>query len=140
MQLNNSRGPQYLLTIIQHTYCSDCMWLKGKITDVYHASGIVRGDDSMHWRVQILSPPWDREDRAKEFPTGFASVDVPALKLECDNRILLATQSPGLISEILQKLKWLLINRKTNLEIRNELQTMKQNWVESPDQTVCAIS
>ena len=139
MQNNNARSADYLLTIIQHTYCSDCMWLKGKITDVYHASGIVRGDDSMYWRVQILSPPWDRQERAKVFPRGFATVDVPALKLEADNQIVLATQSPGLINELLQKLKWLLINRKTNQEIGQELKEISQNWVETPDKTVCSV-
>ena len=137
---NNAKSADYLLTIIQHTYCSDCMWLKGKITDVYHASGIVRGDDSMYWRVQILSPPWDRQERAKVFPRGFATVDVPALKLEADNQIVLATQSPGLINELLQKLKWLLINRKTNQEIGQELKEISQNWVETPDKTVCIVS
>jgi hypothetical protein len=50
--------PEYVLTIVQHTYCADCMWVKGKITDAYHASGIVRGEDSKRWRVQIISPPW----------------------------------------------------------------------------------
>ena len=136
---NNAKTADYLLTIIQHTYCSDCMWLKGKITDVYHASGIVRGDDSMYWRVEILSPPWDRQERAKVFPRGFATVDVPALKLEADNQMILATQSPGLINELLQKLKWLLINRKTNQEIRQELKEISQNWVETPDKTVCGV-
>ena len=140
MYNNNDKSADYLLTIIQHTYCSDCMWLKGKITDVYHASGIVRGDDSMYWRVQILSPPWDRQERANAFPRGFATVDVPALKLEADNQILLATQSPGLINELLQKLKWLLINRKTNQEIGQELKEISQNWVETPDKTVCSVS
>ena len=140
MYNNNAKSADYLLTIIQHTYCSDCMWLKGKITDVYHASGIVRGDDSMYWRVQILSPPWDRQERAKVFPRGFATVDVPALKLEADNQIVLATQSPGLINELLQKLKWLLINRKTNQEIGQELKGISQNWVETPDKTVCSVS
>jgi hypothetical protein len=140
MHNNNAKSADYLLTIIQHTYCSDCMWLKGKITDVYHASGIVRGDDSMYWRVQILSPPWDRQERAKVFPRGFATVDVPALKLEADNQMILATQSPGLINELLQKLKWLLINRKTNQEIRQELKEISQNWVETPDKTVCRVS
>jgi hypothetical protein len=140
MYTNNIKCADYLLTIIQHTYCSDCMWLKGKITDVYHASGIVRGDDSMSWRVQILSPPWDRKDRAKEFPRGFATVDVPALKLEVDNKIILATQTPGLINELLQKLKWLLINRETNQEIKRELEEMARGWVESPDQTVCRLN
>ena len=42
----NDRNPEYVLTIVQHTYCADCMWVKGKITDAYHASGIVRGEDS----------------------------------------------------------------------------------------------
>ena len=140
MQNNNAKSSDYILTIIQHTYCSDCMWLKGKITDVYHASGIVRGDDSMYWRVQILSPPWDRQERAKVFPRGFATVDVPAVKLEADNQIILATQSPGLINELLQKLKWLLINRKTNQEIGQELKEISQNWVETPDKTVCIVS
>ena len=143
--MNFTNSPEYLLTIAQHTYCSDCMWLKGKITDVYHASGIIRGDDSMHWRMQIISPPWDRNERAKEFPQGFNSVDVPALKLEIDKRIMLATQSPGLISEILVKLKWLLINRKSNSEIWKELDEVRRCWVEPANieptsREVCSIS
>ena len=38
------QASEYVLTIAQHTYCTDCMWLKNKITDVYHFSGIVRGE------------------------------------------------------------------------------------------------
>jgi hypothetical protein len=135
-----TKSPEYLLTIIQHTYCSDCMWVKGKITDVYHASSIIRGDDSMHWRMQIISPPWDRNERAKEFPRGFKSIDVPALKLEIDNRVILATQSPALINEILLKLKWLLINRKSNLDIGKELEEITRRWVEPAEQSVCSIT
>ena len=49
----DDRQPEYVLTIVQHTYCADCMWVKGKITDVYHASGIVRGEDSKRYRQTI---------------------------------------------------------------------------------------
>jgi hypothetical protein len=140
MNADKSECIDYLLTIVQHTYCSDCMWLKGKITDVYHASGIVRGEDSIYWRMQILSPAWDRRDRAKQFPKGFATVDVPALKLEVANHIILATQDPGLINELLQKLKWMLINGKTNLEISRELETTAHGWAGSGNQTACTLT
>jgi hypothetical protein len=140
MQADKPECDDYLLTIVQHTYCGDCMWLKGKITDVYHASGIVRGEDSIYWRVQILSPPWNRELRAREFPKGFATVDVPALKLEVENKIILATQDPGLISELLQRLKWMLINRKTNIEIRRELESTAHGWAGSGEQTACTLA
>ena len=115
------RQPEYVLTIVQHTYCADCMWVKGKITDAYHASGIVRGEDSKHWRLQIISPPWDREARKAEFPSRFETIDVPALKLEADNRLVYATQDPGLISEVLVQLKWILINRHSNIQIEKQL-------------------
>jgi hypothetical protein len=140
MHYNIIKPPEYVLTIVQHTYCSDCMWMKGKITDVYHASGIIRGDDSMHWRMQIISPPWDRNERVKEFPTGFKSVDVPALKLEVDKRTVLATQSPALINEILLELKWLLINLKSNQDIYKKLEEATRKWVEPVNQTVCPVS
>src|ERR1041384_8325326 len=97
----NQRGPEYVLTVVQHTYCGDCIWLKGKITDVYIASGIVRSDDSKCWRMQILSPPWDRTERKKDFPKGFSDIDVPALKWEVDDCVVIATQNPGLINDLL---------------------------------------
>jgi hypothetical protein len=90
--------------------------------------------------VQILSPPWNRELRAREFPKGFATVDVPALKLEVENKIILATQDPGLISELLQRLKWMLINRKTNIEIRRELESTAHGWAGSGEQTACTLA
>ena len=101
----SQQEPEYVITIVQHTYCADCMWLKGKITDAYHASGIVRGEDSKRWRMQILSPPWDREVRKTEFPSRFETIDVPAMKLEAGDRLAFATQDPGLISELLVQLK-----------------------------------
>ncbi len=135
----DARQSEYVLTIVQHTYCADCMWVKGKITDAYHASGIVRGEDSKHWRVQIISPPWDREARKAEFPSRFATIDVPALKLEADNRLVYATQDPGLISEVLVQLKWMLINRHTNIQIEKELVEFMKGWKGQPAPDACAI-
>jgi len=135
----DEREPEYVLTIVQHTYCADCMWVKGKITDAYHASGIVRGEDSKRWRVQIISPPWDRAARRTEFPSRFETVDVPALKLEADNRLVFATQDPGLISEALVQLKWMLINRRTNLEIEKQLVDFVKDWKGQPAPDACAI-
>jgi hypothetical protein len=135
-----ARTAEYVLTVVQHTYCSDCIWLKGKITDVYHASGIVRGEDSKHWRMHIISPPWDRNQRATDFPNGFTSVDVPALKLEVDRRVMLATQDPGLISEMLIKLKTLLMSDLGNAQIYAQLQGIAAKWKNSPDKAVCVVS
>jgi len=135
-----SSNEEFILTIVQHTYCPDCMWVKGKITDVYHASGIVRGEDSKSWRVQIISPPWDREARRTDFPTRFQSVDVPALKLEAGTRVVFATQNPALINDLLIKMKWLLINRLSNDQIETELQRFIGEWTEIPNLDVCAAS
>lgn len=115
------------------------MWVKGKITDAYHASGIVRGDDSKHWRMQIISPPWDREARKAEFPSRFATVDVPALKLEVDSRLVCATQDAGLIGDALVHLKWMLINRHSNIQIEKELVDFMRNWKGQPAPDACAI-
>ena len=131
--------PEYVLTIVQHTYCADCMWMKGKITDVYHASGIVRSDDSQRWRMQILSPPWDREARKAEFPSHFETVDVPAMKLEAADRLVLATQDPGLISELLVQLKWMLINHDGNAEIERKLAEFVRGWKGESVPDACAI-
>ena len=133
-------GDEFILTIVQHTYCGDCMWVKGKITDVYHASGIVRGEDSKHWRVQILSPAWEREERRTEFPSRFETVDVPAVKLEAADRLIFATQNPALIGDVLIKLKWLLINRKSNAQIETEMKDFVSTWKENLGNEVCAIS
>jgi len=135
----DERQSEYVLTIVQHTYCADCMWVKGKITDAYHASGIVRGEDSKRWRVQIISPPWDREARKVEFPSRFDSIDVPALKLEADNRLICATQDPGLISELLVQLKWMLINRHSNVQIEKQLVDCMKEWKGQPSPDACAI-
>ncbi len=124
----NASNSEYVLTLVQHTYCTDCMWIKGKITDVYHASGIVRGENSKHWRVNVLSPPWDREARRSEFPKGFSTIDVPAMKLEVDKKAVFATQDPHLISELLMKMKWLLINSHTNEQIQEEMIKIVKNW------------
>lgn len=112
-----SPAPEYVLTIVQHTYCRNCMWLKNKITDVYHFSGIVRGEDSKHWHMNIISPNWDRERRKADFPSGFLTVDVPAMKLEADHRLLFATQDANLIAELLTQVKWMLMNGLPNQEI-----------------------
>ena len=134
-----SKQPDYLLTIVQHTYCADCMWLKGKITDAYHASGIIRGEESRYWRMQILSPPWDREARRAEFPSRFQTVDVPALKLEADGRLILATQNPQLITDLLVQLKWMLINRRTNAEIEQELLGFAKDWKPQATTEACVV-
>lgn len=115
------QAPEYVLTIVQHTYCNDCMWLKNKITDVYHFSGIVRGEDSKHWHMNIISPHWNRERRGKDFPKGFATVDVPAMKLEIDDRVVFATQNANVISELLVQLKILLMDGASNSEIEKNL-------------------
>jgi hypothetical protein len=116
------------------------MWVKGKITDVYHASGIIRGEDSKRWRVQILSPPWDREARRRDFPSRFETVDVPAIKLEAGERLVFASQHPALIGDALIKLKWLLINRKTNAQIEAEMRDFVTTWSENLGDQVCAMS
>jgi hypothetical protein len=131
--------PEYILTIVQHTYCADCMWVKGKITDAYHASGIVRGEDSKHWRVQIISPPWDREARKADFPSRFDTIDVPALKLEADKRLVCATQDAGLIGELLVQLKWMLINRHSNVQIEKQVVDFIKQWKGQPTPEACAI-
>src|SRR5215467_13290612 len=92
---------EYVLTLVQHTYCSDCASIKNKIAEVYIMSGLPRGEESRHWRLQVLSPPWDREARRQEFPSGFKDVDVPALKMEINGRIAAVTQVPKTISAIL---------------------------------------
>lgn len=136
----NTNNPEYILTIVQHTYCGDCMWLKGKITDTYHASGIVRGDDSKQWRVNILSPPWDRDARRADFPDGFKTIDVPALKLEVNDRIALATQDPSLINELLIRLKWMLLNRLSNSEIEDQMVEIAREWKGAPEGVACLAS
>jgi len=136
----DQREPEYVLTIVQHTYCADCMWVKGKITDAYHASGIVRGEDSKHWRMQILSPPWDRDARKAEFPSRFNTIDVPALKLEVDRRLVFATQDAGLISELLVQLKWMLINRHANAQIEKQLVDFMKEWKGQPAPDACVIA
>ena len=115
------------------------MWVKGKITDVYHASGIVRGEDSKRWRMQILSPPWDRESRKAEFPSRFASVDVPALKLEAGNRLIIASQDPAFISDLLLHMKWMLINRMSNSEIEKGVMDFANQWTAKPDSNLCSV-
>src|SRR6266496_1880233 len=136
----NKKEPEYVLTVVQHTYCDECIWLKGKITDVYIASGIVRSEDSKHWRMQILSPPWDRAERKKDFPRGFPDIDVPALKLEVDERIVFVTQNPGLINDVLVKLKPMLVNRDSNAQIQRKLEEIVRNYKEAPNQTLCTVT
>ena len=136
----NHREPEYVLTVVQHTYCGDCIWLKGKITDVYIASGIVRGDDSKRWRMQILSPPWERAERKRDFPKGFPDIDVPALKLEVDDHVIFATQQPGLINEVLVQLKPMLVNRESNAQIHHKLEEVVRHYKETPHQTLCTVT
>jgi len=134
-----TKEPEYILTIVQHTYCADCMWVKGKITDVYHASGIVRGEDSKRWRMQIISPPWDREARKAEFPSLFDSIDVPALKLEAGSRLVIATQDSAFISDLLLHMKWMLINRLSNADIEKGVLDFAREWTAKPDPTLCSV-
>ncbi|HST22675.1 MAG TPA: hypothetical protein VLR90_16245 [Blastocatellia bacterium] len=115
------------------------MWVKGKITDVYHASGIVRGEDSKRWRMQILSPPWDRDARRLEFPSKFNSIDVPALKLEAGNKLVFATQDPALIGDLLMHLKWMLLNRVSNAEIEKGVLDFTRDWKAKPNPELCAV-
>jgi hypothetical protein len=135
-----SKAPEYVLTVVQHTYCGDCIWLKGKITDVYIASGIVRGEDSKNWRMQILSPPWDRTERKRDFPKGFPDVDVPAMKLEVDGRIIFASQQPGLINEVLLKLKPMLVSRHSNAQIQKQLEEVVHTYKEPATQMLCTVT
>lgn len=135
-----STESDYVLTIVQHNYCGDCMWIKGKITDVYHASSQMRGEDSKNWRINIISPMWDRNKRALDFPRGFDSIDVPALKLEVDRRPVLATQNPGLINELLLRLKSLLMNKQTNAQIQAELVRVGKEWKDIDGQESCSIA
>ena len=137
--MENSKSSEYVLTIVQHSFCKDCVSLKNKITDIYHASGLNRGDDSQHWRVQIISPPWERNDRLRDFPRGFQTVEIPAVKLEMDRKSVFATQNPALISELLTKLKWLLINRHTNDQIERQLTKLVHEWVDSPSDFSCQV-
>jgi hypothetical protein len=137
--MNGMMEQEYVLTIVQHTYCADCMWVKGKITDVYHASGIVRGEDSKRWRMQIISPPWDRQARKSEFPSRFDSVDVPALKLGAGGKLVLATQDPALIGDLLMHLKWMLINRLGNADIEKGVLEFARDWKAKPNPELCAV-
>jgi hypothetical protein len=116
------------------------MWMKGKITDAYHASGIVRGEDSKTWRMQIVSPPWDRSERKAEFPSGFLSIDVPALKLDIDKRVAFATHNPSLINELLVKLKWMLINRHTNAQIERQMLDIVRTWKDADTPDTCELT
>ncbi|HEU4389517.1 MAG TPA: hypothetical protein VFV34_17060 [Blastocatellia bacterium] len=137
--MESSKPSEYVLTIVQHNFCKDCVSLKNKITDVYYASGMNRGDDSQHWRIHIISPPWDRNDRLRDFPRGFQTVEIPAVKLEVDKAKVFATQNPALISELLTKLKWLLINRHTNVQIEGQIAKLVQEWVDSPSDAACPV-
>jgi hypothetical protein len=130
----------YVLTILQHNYCRDCMWLKGKITEVYHASSLMRGEDSKNWRIHIISPPWDRNRRQAEFPRGFQGIDVPALKLEVNGHMVFATQNPPLIDELLVRLKTMLMNHETNAQIKDHLADIARNYKDTSNAASCSIN
>jgi len=130
---------EYVLTVVQHTYCVDCAVIKNKIAEIYILSGLQRGEQSKYWRVQVLSPPWDRSKRRREFPTGFADVDVPALKLEVNGRIIAATQVPGIISAVLASLKQMLADRRSNEEMASEIASLIQNSKIKLEDEVCPI-
>jgi hypothetical protein len=113
--------------------------LKNKIADVYVMSGLNRGDESKHWRVQIFSPPWDREARKADFPSGFKEVDVPALKLEVGGRIVTTTQAPAAISAVLTNLKTMLLNRASNGEMAVEVERLIKNTIDSSTGDYCPV-
>lgn len=131
---------EYVLTLVQHTYCSDCASIKNKIAEVYIMSGLPRGEESRYWRLQIVSPPWDREARRSEFPAGFKTVDVPALKMEINGRVCAATQAPGTISAILGRLKEMLREHRTNQQMSSEISRMVNTSSAKPDEVVCSVS
>jgi hypothetical protein len=133
------RSREYVLTIVQHTYCTDCAVLKNKIAEVYIMSGLQRGEESRHWRIQIVSPPWDRDLRRSDFPSGFKDVEVPALKMEVDGRIATLTQVPIVISEVLRRLKEMLTERRTNEEMASEIKRIVTTGTKETDTPVCAI-
>ena len=114
--------------MVQHTCCDNCYKLKSKFIDVYNASGVSRGEDSKHWRVELLSPAQDGEDERSNFPAGFDGTDVPALKLEADGRVLFAVQEATLIEELMGRLKWMLINHNSNDQIQSQLTQMAEHW------------
>src|SRR5262249_34386439 len=95
--------------------------------------------------MHILSPPWDRDARRAEFPIGFQTIDVPAMKLEVNRRLVFAVQDASLINELLIKLKWMLINRNSNVEIEQQLAELATAWdtdvasraTESTDAVLC---
>ncbi|HEY7546187.1 MAG TPA: hypothetical protein VID27_14945 [Blastocatellia bacterium] len=130
---------EYVLTLVQHAFCTDCALVKNKIAEIYIMSGLNRGEQSKHWRVQILSPPWDRNARRTEFPKGFKSVDVPALKLEVNGRVVATTQAPGDISNILSKLKEMLGKRCDNDQIASEIELMVKSSTSKPEDAVCPV-
>jgi hypothetical protein len=90
--------------------------------------------------MQILSPPWDREKRKADFPAGFHSLDVPALKLEADGRLVFATQNPEMISELLVNMKGMLMSSLTNLEIHSRLSDIVLNWKDGRGKTTCIVT
>jgi hypothetical protein len=130
---------EYVLTVVQHTYCADCAMVKNKIAEVYIMSGLQRGEQSKHWRVQVVSPPWDRNMRRREFPTGFSGIDVPALKLEVNGRIVAATQTPGVISAVLARLKQMLADRSSNEEMASEVASLAQNTSIKLEDDTCPL-
>ena len=130
---------EYVLTLVQHTSCPDCALLKNKIADVYVMSGLNRGDESKHWRVQIYSPPWDREARKADFPSGFKEVDVPALKLEVGGRIVTTTRVPAAISAVLTNLKAMLLNRASNGEMAVEVERLVKTTIDSSTGDYCPM-
>ena len=131
---------EYVLTLVQHTYCSDCASIKNRIAEVYIMSGLPRGEESRYWRLQILSPPWDRDARRSEFPTGFKNVDVPALKMEINGRTAAVTQVPGTISTILTKLKEMLREHRSNDQMASEIARLAKTSGVKSDDAVCAVS
>ena len=133
------QSKEYVLTLVQHTYCADCALIKNKIAEVYIMSGLPRGEQSKHWRIQIVSPPWDRTARRRDFPNGFSDVDVPAIKLEVNGRITALTQTPGVISAVLVRLKEMLAERASNEEMASEVARLVAASSIRFDEPVCPV-
>ncbi|MGH9821943.1 MAG: hypothetical protein ACREDR_01590 [Blastocatellia bacterium] len=122
-----TRFSEYVLTAVQHTCCDDCNKLKTKFADVYNASGISRGEDSRHWRVQLLAPS-SEITHGRHMGNEEDESEVPGLKLEGDGELVFDVQDPTLIGELMGRLKWMLVNHNSNEQIRFQLTTLIQRW------------
>ncbi|HYL99543.1 MAG TPA: hypothetical protein VEZ90_11365 [Blastocatellia bacterium] len=121
------RIPEYVLTIVQHTCCDDCNKLKVRFADVFNASGISRGEDSKHWRVQLLAASSEVQ-HATQYGTSEDTSKMPGLKLQADDTVVFSVQDTTLITELMGRLKWMLINHNTNEQIRSQLAGLIEQW------------